>query len=320
MAVDVVIPVHDGWPLTQRCIQLLEAQTLAHQVIVVDNGSDDGTAQRLKASFPAVRVLELETNTGFPAACNRGAAAGAGDVVVLLNNDVECRPDFLERLIAPLRDDEGLGSVAALLLAPGEATIESFGLAVDPTIAGYPRLRGLPVDAVAGDTPKLAGPSGAAGAYRRAAWESVGGLDEGVFAYAEDVDLALRLRTGGWPAAAVADAVAVHIGSASAVTRSSWQRYQGGFARGYFLRRYGVLRGRFAARALATEAMVVGGDAVLFSHDLAALRGRVAGWRAAGGLPRVARPPGDAVDSGITFRKSVALRLHVYNDAPSTRS
>jgi GT2 family glycosyltransferase len=320
MTVDVVIPVHDGWSLTQRCIQLLEAQTLAHQVIVVDNGSGDGTAQRLKASFPGVRVLDLETNTGFPTACNRGADAGAGDVVVLLNNDVECRPDFLERLIAPLHDDERLGSVAALLLAPGETTIESFGLAVDPTIAGYPRLRGLPLEAVAGDLPRLAGPSGAAGAYRRDAWESVGGLDEGVFAYAEDVDLALRLRAAGWSAAAVATAVAVHIGSASAVTRSAWQRYQGGFARGYFLRRYGVLGGRFAVRALVTEGMVVAGDAVLFSHDLAALRGRVAGWRAARGLPRVARPPRDALDSAITFRKSVALRLHVYDDAPSTPS
>jgi N-acetylglucosaminyl-diphospho-decaprenol L-rhamnosyltransferase len=319
MNVDVVIPVHDGWPLTQRCIQLLEAQTLAHNVIVVDNGSGDGTSQRLRSAFPGVRVVELGVNTGFPAACNRGAAVGSGDVVVLLNNDVECRADFLEQLVAPLRKDERLGSVAGLLLAPGEATIESFGLAVDPTMAGYPRLRGLPVTTPKAQEPRLAGPSGAAGAYRRKAWESVGGLDEGVFAYAEDVDLALRLRAAGWAVTATRDAVAVHIGSASAVTRSAWQRYQGGFARGYFLRRYGVLRGPRALRALATEAMVVAGDAAVFSHDLVALRGRLAGWRAARGLPRVAPPPRDAVDSSITFRRSVALRLHVYN-APSTSS
>jgi hypothetical protein len=197
--------------------------------------------------------------------------------------------------------------------------IESFGLAVDPTIAGYPRLRGLPLDALDGALPTLAGPSGAAGAYRRTAWESVGGLDDGVFAYAEDVDLALRLRAAGWQGTAVRDAVAIHIGSASAVTRSAWQRYQGGFARGYFLRRYGVMRSRFALRALVTEAMVVAGDAAVFSRDLAALRGRIAGWRAARGLPPVARPPRDAVDTRITFRRSVALRLHVYGP-PSTPS
>jgi N-acetylglucosaminyl-diphospho-decaprenol L-rhamnosyltransferase len=319
MSVDVVIPVHDGWPLTQRCIQLLEAQTLAHNVIVVDNGSGDGTPQRLRAAFPRVQVIELGANVGFPAACNRGAAAGAGDVIVLLNNDVECRRDFLEQLVAPLREQERRGSVASLLLAPGEQTIESFGLAVDPTMAGYPRLRGLPVSTPSAREPTLVGPSGAAGAYRRTAWQSVGGLDEGVFAYAEDVDLALRLRSAGWAATATRAAVAVHIGSASAVTRSAWQRYQGGFARGYFLRRYGVLASRVAVRALVTEAMVVAGDAVVFSHDFVALRGRVAGWRAARGLPRVIPPPRDAVDSSITFRRSVAMRLHVYN-APSTSS
>jgi N-acetylglucosaminyl-diphospho-decaprenol L-rhamnosyltransferase len=317
MAVDVVIPVHNGWRLTQRCLELLAAQTLPHRVIVVDNGSSDGTSEQLRGTFPHVHVIELGANTGFPAACNRGAAAGSGDVVVLLNNDVECRPDFVERLIAPLRADDRLGSVAALLLAPGEQTIESFGLAADPTIAGYPRLRGFALEAAQTDEPTLIGPSGAAGAYRREAWQSVGGLDEGVFAYAEDVDLALRLRAAGWATTAVDSAVAIHIGSASAVARSAWQRYQGGFARGYFLRRYGVLRSRFAARALVTEAMVVAGDAVVYSHDLQALRGRFAGWRAARDLPRVQRPP-DAIDRRITFLKSLALRVRVYNDASTS--
>jgi N-acetylglucosaminyl-diphospho-decaprenol L-rhamnosyltransferase len=317
MTVDVVIPVHNGWPLTRRCLELLAAQTLPHDVIVVDNGSGDGTSDGVRESFPNVRLIELGANTGFPAACNRGAAAGSGDVVVLLNNDVECPPEFLERLVRPLRDDERLGSVAALLLAPGERTIESFGLAADPTVAGYPRLRGVPSDTAQTSEPRLIGPSGAAGAYRRAAWESVGGLDDGVFAYAEDVDLALRLRAARWTTTATRDAVAIHIGSASAVARSTWQRYQGGFARGYFLRRYGVLRSRFAARALATEVMVVVGDAVVFSHDLAALRGRLAGWRAARGLSRV-QLPRDAVDRRITFLKSLALRVRVYDEASTS--
>jgi GT2 family glycosyltransferase len=133
-----------------------------------------------------------------------------------------------------------------------------------------------------------------------------------VFAYAEDVDLALRLRAVGWAAAAAPDATAIHLGSASAVTRSSWQRYQGGFARGYFLRRYGTLRGRFALRALVTEALVVSGDAVVFSHDLAALRGRLAGWRAASGRTRITPPP-EAIDRRISFWKSVKLRLGIYS-------
>ena len=100
--------------------------------------------------------------------------------------------------------------------------------------------------------------------------------------------------------------------------RSAWQRYEGGYARGYFLRRYGILRGRFAPRAAATEALVVLGDAIVFSHDLAALRGRIAGWRAARGKGRVPRPPQDAIDRGITFLKSLALRVGVYTEATTS--
>ena len=299
--------------MTDSCLTHLRVQTLPHTVIVCDNGSTDGTPERLSASFPDARLVELGANLGFSAACNRGVRVGGSEIVVLLNNDVDCRPDFLERLVAPFRNDERVGSVAALLLKPGEGTIESFGLAADPTLAGYPRLRELPVSNAQTTGPVLVGPSGAAAAFRRRAWDAVGGLDEGVFAYGEDVDLALRLRAAGWSTAAASDAVAIHSGSASAVTRSAWQRYQGGFSRGYFLRRYGVLRRRTALRALATEAIAVVGDALIFSHDLAALRGRVAGWRAAGSLPRHRQPPDAAIDEGITFMKSLRLRLDVYS-------
>jgi len=284
---------------------------------VCDNGSKDGTPGRVRAAFPEVQVLEFGANLGFTTACNRGVRGADGEFLVLLNNDVDCRPDFLERLIAPF-DNEHVGSVAALLLKPGEETIESFGLAVDPTLAGYPRLRGSPAQRAQAKTPVLVGPSGAAAAFRRRAWDAVGGLDEGVFAYGEDVDLALRVRAAGWATAAASDAVAIHRGSASAISRSAWQRHQGGFSRGYFLRRYGVLHGRTALRTLATEAIAVAGDAVVFSHDLAALRGRTAGWRAARGLPRHRQPPEDAIDDGITFMKSLRLRLGVYSgDAES---
>jgi GT2 family glycosyltransferase len=312
--IDVVVPVHNRWELTKSCLEHLRAQTVRHTVIVIDNGSTDGTPGRLRESFADVRLVELGDNLGFPVACNRGVAAGNGEIVVLLNNDVDCRPDFLERLVAPLLDDERLGSVAALLLKPGEETIESFGLTADPTLAGYPRLRDLPADTAQVMDPVLIGPSGAAGAYRRRAWEAVGGLDEGVFGYGEDVELALRLRAADWSTAGTADAVAVHIGSASMGTRSEWQRYQGGFARGYFLRRYGVLRSRAGPRAAVTEAIVVLGDALIFSHDLAALRGRIAGWRAGARRPLNRPPPSEAIERRITFVESLRLRVGVYTE------
>jgi N-acetylglucosaminyl-diphospho-decaprenol L-rhamnosyltransferase len=312
IAVDVVIPTFDGWHLLERCLTLLRAQTLRHNVIVVDNGSRDSTVERAARAFPDVSVLALPTNMGFPSACNRGASAGAGDVIVLLNNDVEPRPDFLDRLVTPLEQDEQLGSVAALLtLADGER-IDSVGLAVDRTLAGFPRLRGTPVAGAHATDPVLVGPTGGAGAYRRTAWEAVGGLDEGVVGYGEDVDLALRLRGAGWETVAAPGAIAVHLGSASFGRRSAWQRYQGGFARGYFLRRYRVLRTHAAVRALATEAIVVLADAAI-SRDLSALRGRVAGYRAAWHLERRDFPPAQALDPTISFTQSLRLRRVVYS-------
>jgi GT2 family glycosyltransferase len=310
-SVDVVIPTHNGWELTRRCLARLARQTIPHTVIVADNGSTDGTPNRVRAAAPSVTVVELGANVGFTVACNRGAAAGTSDVVVLLNNDVEARGDFLARLIRPLEEDARIGTVAGLLVRPGEATIDSMGLTADRTLAGFPRLPGRPVGEAKSTSPVLAGPSGGAGAYRRAAWEAVGGLDEGVPFYGEDLDLALRIRSAGWETAAAPDAVAVHLGSATAGHRSAWQRYQGGFSRGYFLRRYGVLRTTAGARALVTEAIVVGGDA-LISRDISALRGRLAGWRSAGGLQRRPRPPESSIDRSISFRKSLQLRRLVY--------
>jgi N-acetylglucosaminyl-diphospho-decaprenol L-rhamnosyltransferase len=311
LSIDVVVPTRDRWELTERCLKHLQEQTASHTVIVADNASADGTPARIRDLFEDVRLVETGGNLGFSAACNRGAAAGSGDVVVLLNNDVEVRPDFLERLVRPLESDPRVGLVAALLVRPGEQTIDCVGLTADPTLAGFARLRGRPASEASASCPVLSGPSGAGGAYRRASWEEVEGLDEGVLFYGEDLDLALRIRSAGWATALAPDAVGVHLGSASTGHRSTWQRYQGGFARGYFLRRYRVLQTRVAARAILTEGIVVAGDAVL-SRDLAALRGRLAGWHAAKGVAARRRPPEDAIDAAIGFSESLHLRRVAY--------
>ncbi len=310
-SIDVVIVAYNRYDLTDSCLRHLAGQTRPHRVIVVDNGSTDDTRARLASEWPQARVESFDDNRGFAEACNRGVAAGDGEAIVLLNNDVDCRADFLERLIAPLDADPGVGSVAALMLQPGERTIDSFGLVADPTLACFPRLQGYPVEQAGDEHPLLTGPAGTAAAYRRSAWEQVGGLDETIFAYT---------RTSTWPCGCAApagarsrarDAVGVHLGSATHGHRSAWQRRHGGFGRGYLLRRYGVLRSGEALRAVATEATVVAGDLAI-SRDAAALRGRLAGWRAGARRPRLARPPADAIDGSIGLRDSFALRRGVY--------
>jgi N-acetylglucosaminyl-diphospho-decaprenol L-rhamnosyltransferase len=309
-SVVVVIVTYNRCELTESCLRHLQAQTIKHQVIVVDNGSTDDTPARLRADWPDLQLESLNCNRGFAVGSNRGVAASSGEIVVLLNNDVECRADFLERLVAPL-SDPAVGSVASLMLQPGEEWIDSVGLTVDVTLAGFPRLHGLPVARAHDPCPVLAGPAGTAAAYRREAWEHLGGLDETIFTYMEDLDLALRLRSAGWESAAAPDAVGVHLGSATHGHRSAWQRRNGGFGRGYLLRRYGLPRGATTARALATEAVVVLGDLVI-SRDLAALRGRMRGWGAGQRRPRHPRPPAAAIDREIGFRDSLVLRREMY--------
>ena len=306
-SIDVVIPAFNRWDLTHGCLEHLAAQTAAHRVIVVDNGSTDETSSALARDWPAVSVLALQPNHPFTQAVNRGVAAGHGEYVVILNNDVELHADFLEHLTRPLEDDPGIGSVASLMLAPGERLIDSAGVTSDVTLAGFARLQGLERRHASDAHPALTGPEGTAAAYRRSAWEQVGGLDEGIEAYMEILDLAWRLRSAGWRTACAPQAVGMHLGSATFGRRSRTQRRLAGFSRGYLLRRYGVLRGRHAARALATEALIVAADAAL-ARDVQALTGRVAGWRSARGLERRPWPPADALDRTIGVRESIALR------------
>ena len=320
-SIDVVVPTYRRWDLTERCLDQLTAQTVPRTVVVSDDGSGDDTPARVRARFPDAVVVESDRNRGFAAACNAGVAAGSSEYVVLLNNDVLVRPDFLQRLVEPLAADPQVAAVAPLLLKVDEHTIDSVGLAVDPTLAGFPRHAGRPMSEAASERPVLVGPSGGAAAYRRTAWDEAGGLDEAIFFYSEDLDLALRLRATGWRAAAAPDSIAVHLGSQTIGERSRRSRYNAGFARAYLLRRFRVLRTRAAAHALAAELLVALGDAAL-SRDLAAARGRMAGWRAADGLPPKPRPPGEAVDDTIRLIESLRLRWGDVGagQRPSTRS
>jgi len=308
LSVDVVITTHQGWELTKRCLEHLGELTVAHTVIVSDSASTDGTIENTRSLFPRVALVEHDSDPGYAAATNHGVAVGSGDVILLLNNDAFCRPDFLEHLVPAFGDDQ-VGAVAPLTVRADGETIDSVGLALDVTLAPFIRLSGMPAQEAAAARPLLVSPGGGADAYRRSAWEEAGGLDERLSFYGADIDLALRLRSLGWTTVAAPEAVAVHLRSATSGHRSKRARAAGGWARGFLLRRWSVLRTRAAARALLTELLVAVTDMAL-SRDTIALRSRVSGWSAAGDLPRLALPPG-AVDREIGFVESLRLRWAV---------
>ncbi len=215
MSVAVVIPNFDGARWIDGCLDSVAAQTLApDEVVVVDNGSTDGSAARA-AAREGVRVLELGRNRGFAAAANRGIAAVRAEAVALVNTDVVLAPDWLERMTGAL--EPGAGSVAGKMV-----DLEDPGVLYDAGDVlrrdGVCEQRGrFESDDGRFDAPGdvFAACAGAA-LYRRDAVEGVGGFDERLFLYLEDVDLGLRLRLAGWHCRYEPRAVARHAGEGSA--------------------------------------------------------------------------------------------------------
>ena len=198
-----------------NCGQLLDyvfpslaAQTYAdHEVVVVDNGSTDGSCERIAARWPATRVIRLGRNTGFSHALNAGIRATAGEYVLSLNFDVVLEPDFLAALVDALDRHADAGSAAGAMrrLTPGGVVdaIDCFGHWMLPSRYCYGYDPARPEPAQYSDERYVFGASACAALYRRRMLDDVAldgeVFDEDLFAYLEDVDLDWRAQQRGWP-------------------------------------------------------------------------------------------------------------------------
>jgi GT2 family glycosyltransferase len=300
----IYIPTFDGRERLARALRSLEAQTRPADVVVVDNGSSDGTAELLRGEFPEVALLELGRNLGFGPALNRAVAGRPGDPLILLNNDVEAEPCFVEALLdAAAGGAECVAGVLVQEAAPG--LIDSAGVVADRTLMGFDYLHGEPLEAAETAADPL-GPTGGGALYRLDAFRAAGGFDERIFLYYEDLDLALRLRAAGARCRLAAGARAVHAYSASLGAGSGEKYARTGWSRGYMLRRYGVMsEPRLALRALAAEAALCAGQ-LLADRTTKGIGGRLRGWRDGAGLER--RPLDEDALLDITLREALALR------------
>jgi GT2 family glycosyltransferase len=301
----IYIPNFNGAEWIGRTLRSLREGTRPLDVVVVDNGSADGSTELLREEFPEVALLELDSNHGFGPALNRAVAAHPAERIVLLNYDVECEPRFSEALLDGV-GGSGVEMVAGVLLSEAEpGTIDSAGVVADTTLMGFDYLQGEPV-AAAASAPDPLGPTGGAALYTRAAWEAVGGFDERIFLYYEDLDLALRIAAGGARCRLASEARALHAYSPGLGAASGAKYARTGWSRGYMLRRYGVMSSPGAAlRVAATEGVVVAGQ-LLRDRTAAGLRGRLRGFRAGAGLER--RDLGAAPLLKISAGEAIARR------------
>lgn len=215
--ISVIIPNWNGLKLLPVCLNALRRQTLQNvEIIVVDNGSTDGSVQFIAREYPEVRVIPLPRNRGFAPAVNEGIRAARGETVVLLNNDTEADGHWLEEIARALRDHPDAGMVACKLrLFDRRDHLHSAGdfCRVD----GIPGNRGVweqdcgQYDDVNG----IFGAQGAAAAYRKAMLDEIGLLDEELGSYIEDVDLAWRARLAGYTCAYAPAAIVYHMVSAT---------------------------------------------------------------------------------------------------------
>jgi GT2 family glycosyltransferase len=215
--VAVVIPNFNGARWLPGVLESVAAQTVAPaDVLVVDDGSSDGSAALLAARFPEVRVLALGENGGFARAANAGIATVRAEAVALVNTDVVLEPDWLQRAVAALAAAPAAASVATKLVDLDDASLLYDAGDVLRRDGACEQRGRFERDGGRYDRPgEVFSACAGAALYRRSALLAAGGFEERFGTYLEDVDLGLRLRLAGWSCRWEPRAVARHAGGGS---------------------------------------------------------------------------------------------------------
>ena len=214
MEVSVVIPNFNGIAFLDSVLGSLEGQTIKNfEVIFVDNGSSDGSCSFVAANYPWVHIIELPENFGFCRAVNEGIRASRAPYVLLLNNDTEVQPDFVEEmLLAIKRHGKAFSCGAKMVQYHDRDRLDDAG---DFYCAlGWSFARGKDKDIRSCDREdKVFSACGGAAIYRRKVFERIGYFDEEHFAYLEDMDIGYRARIYGYENWYAPKAVVYHVGS-----------------------------------------------------------------------------------------------------------
>ncbi len=230
LRVSIIIVNWDGARHLPVCLDSLQRQTFRDfETVLVDNGSSDGSLELLQQSYPWVKVVSLERNTGFSGGNNEGLKHAVGEYIVVLNNDTEAEQSWLEELVAAADANPDAGQVGCRICSMADHDlIDSLGHGVCPdgmTRGRYRLSRWSKIKGRFSPAEEMLFGTACVSLYRRAALNQVGFFDDDMFAFAEDSDLGLRLRWGGWQAVIATDAVVYHMYSGTGGIFSPFKLY-----------------------------------------------------------------------------------------------
>ena len=226
-ACSVIAVNWNGWHHLDACLDALRRQTFTDfEVVLVDNGSVDGSVDHVRRHHPWVEIVALPDNRGFCGGSNEGIRRSRGRYVALLNNDTEADPDWLAELVAALERQQAGFCASQIRLFDERNVLDSAGDVF--AVNGVAAKRGHLEDASRYAEPgEVFGACAAAALYRRSMLEEIGLLDEDFFLVFEDADLSFRARIAGYRCAYVPTARVYHKTNASIGTYSHAYVYYG---------------------------------------------------------------------------------------------
>jgi GT2 family glycosyltransferase len=225
----VVVPNWNGKDSLGACLDSLLGQSEKSQIIVVDNGSSDGSAEYIEANYPDVLLLKHDKNLGFTGGVNAGirkAMEFDAEYIALLNNDAVADTEWLKSLVVFLDEYENTGIATAKICDSRKTHLDSTGDIYTSWGLPYPRGRGEEYSNNYDQAVWVFGASGGASLYRIKMLEEIGLFDDDFFAYYEDVDLSFRAQLAGWKVGFVPAALAYHQIGATSSKMKGFTTYQ----------------------------------------------------------------------------------------------
>ena len=210
--VSVIMVNYNGKRLLAESLTALQNQTYQNlEIILVDNGSSDGSVEYVKDNFRSVTLIVNKKNRGFAWGNNRGIEKATGAFIATINTDAFANLDWIEELVNPMAYNDRIGTCASkMLFYDRREVINSTGICVSRSGAVWDRGMFEKDEGQYIRHKAVFGPCAGAALYRKSMLDEIGLFDEDFFMYTEDVDLAFRARLAGWECRYVPSAVVYH--------------------------------------------------------------------------------------------------------------